>query len=380
MRGWLIFVGWVLSIVCLSAQDNAFRFSGQLSGWTQYAPDYKPNVWLGGRYLPQLNMQYRLSDSRLLDVELSANVRGEMAFNPWHADHLSGRIKPYRAWARYSTAQLEVRAGLQKINFGSAMMFRPLMWFDKMDPRDPLQLTDGVWGGLVRYYFLNNANLWFWALLGNKEVKGWESVPTQAKRPELGGRFQWPLTGGEMALSYHFRKADITAPAVSDPSFAEGPVAEHRLGFDTKLNLNVGLWLEGSWTHLTRDVGVMTNQLLMTLGTDYTFPWGNGLAATFEQVVFDGSREAFAFDQTTTFSGLSLSYPVGLFDNLQGMIYYDWVNQNVYPFLNWQRQYNSLTFYLMGYWNPKTYLVPGMSLGESRFGGKGVQLMVVWNH
>lgn len=50
----------------------------------------------------------------------------------------------------------ELRLGLQKINFGSAQLFRPLMWFDKMDPRDPLQMTDGVWGALYRYYFRNN--------------------------------------------------------------------------------------------------------------------------------------------------------------------------------------------------------------------------------
>jgi hypothetical protein len=66
----------------------------------------------------------------------------------------NGDIKPYRLWARYSTSQLEIRAGLQKINFGSANILRPLMWFDQMDPRDPLQLTDGVWGILGRYYTL----------------------------------------------------------------------------------------------------------------------------------------------------------------------------------------------------------------------------------
>ena len=68
---------------------------------------------------------------------------------------------------RYSSDQFELRLGLQKINFGSASMLRPLMWFDQMDPRDPLHLTDGVWGLLARYYFLNNANIWLWGLYGN---------------------------------------------------------------------------------------------------------------------------------------------------------------------------------------------------------------------
>lgn len=34
--------------------------------------------------------------------------------------------------------------------------------------REPSQLTDGVYGVLVKYYFQNNANLWAWGLIGNK--------------------------------------------------------------------------------------------------------------------------------------------------------------------------------------------------------------------
>ncbi|WP_280764443.1 hypothetical protein [Parabacteroides sp. PFB2-10] len=378
-RGYLFLLGWMLSISILSAQKSSFRYSGQLSGWGLYAPDYASDVWLGGRYLPQFNGQYRLDENRLFDVEISANLFGDMSLR-FDEDRMTGDIKPYRAWARYSTSQLEIRAGLQKINFGSAMMFRPLMWFDKMDPRDPLQLTDGMWAGLLRYYFLNNANLWFWVLMGNKDIKGWESVPTNRKQPEAGGRFQWPVSQGEMAVSYHFRPVDFGASSAYSSLLSDRSVAEHRIGFDTKLNLTVGLWLEASWTHLAKDAGIMTNQTLITLGTDYTFPWGNGLTATLEQVVFDGSRQAFSFDNTATFSGLSLSYPIGIFDNLQGMVYVDWANHEAYNFLNWQRQYNSLTFYLMAYWNPARFSIPGMTSADNRFMGKGMQLMVVWNH
>ncbi|MDR1585772.1 MAG: hypothetical protein LBS07_06360, partial [Prevotellaceae bacterium] len=105
---------------------------------------------------------------------------------------------------------MEVRLGLQKINFGSAQLFRPLMWFDAIDPRDPLQMTDGVWGGLFRYYFQNNANFWLWTLYGNDEVKGWETAPSAQSLPEIGGRVQLPLKQGEVALSYHLREADFS--------------------------------------------------------------------------------------------------------------------------------------------------------------------------
>src|SRR5690606_40300081 len=105
--------------------------------------------------------------------------------NQWNSN---GRIKPYRLWARYSGNQFELRAGLQKINFGSATILRPLMWFDQMDIRDPLQLTDGVWAMLGRYYFLNNANIWLWVLYGNEDPKSWETFRSEEHTSELQSR------------------------------------------------------------------------------------------------------------------------------------------------------------------------------------------------
>jgi hypothetical protein len=69
-----------------------------------------------------------------------------------------------------------------------------------------------------------------------------------------------------------------------------------------------------------------------------------------------------------------------MIDNLSAMTYYDWTNNDSYIFLNWKRQFNHISFYLMGYWNPKTYILPGQSAGNSRFAGKGLQIMLVWNH
>ena len=112
---------------------------------------------------------------------------------------------------KFSGDQFEVRAGLQKINFGSASMLRPLMWFDQIDPRDPLQLTDGVYVLLGRYYFLNNANIWVWALYGNDSRKGWEQIPSLKKVPEFGGRLQLPVSHGELGTTYHYRVADASS-------------------------------------------------------------------------------------------------------------------------------------------------------------------------
>jgi hypothetical protein len=369
-----------ISISSYAQSDKSFRYSGQLSGWAQYAPDISPEGWLGGRYLPQANYKVSLEKGRLFDFELSANIFGDAGFTSFDNVTSSGKIKPYRVWARFSTERLELRLGLQKINFGSAQLFRPLMWFDQLDPRDPLQLTDGVWGVLGRYYFQNNTNLWLWGLYGNGNAKGWELFPSQKQSPEGGGRVQVPVPSGEAGLSYHYRTAHTGALQESGHLFPSGQTGEHRLGLDVRLDVVVGLWFESSWTKSAGDLGRYTNREMMTLGSDYTFGIGNGLTATFEQLLSTYDREAFRFDNAVTFSGLSLSYPVGMFDNLSSIACYDWENRNMYFFLNWKRQLNHFTFYLMGYWNPQSYLLPGQSTDSNRFAGKGLQVMVVWNH
>lgn len=359
--------------------SDSLRFSGQLSGWAQYAPDIQPEGWLGVRYIPQLNFEFPFNKRNLFDFEVSANIYGEAGFSPFDSLYNNEKIKPYRAWVRYSGSRMELRAGLQKINFGSALLFRPLMWFDSLNPRDPVQLTDGVWGLLFRYYFQNNANLWFWSLYGNKNSKGLEVSRTHWRTPEVGGRIQLPVPRGEAAVSYHYRKADVTRPGGELPIQQNG-IGENRIGLDIRLDVTVGLWAEASWTHLNKNMGVFTNQEMLTVGTDYTFAIGNGLSLTFEQFIYTSDQKAFAMDNTLSLSGLSLSYPLTLFDNLRTVVYYDWNNTEGYYFADWQRQLNHFTFHVMAYWNPDKVQMITQSLSSNRFAGKGIQLLVVWNH
>jgi hypothetical protein len=169
----IVFVISFFLPISTGAQDT-LRFSGQFSSWINASTGSELPLHGGVRYIPQLNIEMPFSETRLLDMEFSANIFGSTDLSPFDTISASGEIKPYRIWMRYTTDQFELRLGLQKLNFGSAYMLRPLMWFDQIDPRDPLQLTDGVWGLLARYYFLNNANLWLWGLYGNNEKRGWE--------------------------------------------------------------------------------------------------------------------------------------------------------------------------------------------------------------
>jgi hypothetical protein len=361
----------------LVAQDS-LAFRGQLSAWALYNGGLDLPVYMGGRYIPQLNYEIKLQNDNLIDFEASVNINGNFGFHPFDTLNSSGQIKPYRLWGRYSSRQFEVRVGLQKINFGSANLLRPLMWFDEVDPRDPLGLTDGVWGILGRYYFLNNVNIWLWVLYGNNEPRGWDFAGTNKDYPELGGRFQIPVPSGEAALSYHHRISDTRGLNETIPEYAR--IQENRFGFDARIDLVVGAWLEASWVNSNMDLGILTNQEFINAGVDYTFGIGNGLYVIFEQLLATYDERAFAFENTTNFSLMSVSYPVGIFDHISGIIYYDWDNKSLYNFINWEKQFRIITMYLMAYWNPEDYRIPAQDATQNLYAGKGIQIMFVLNH
>ncbi|MFW6100709.1 MAG: hypothetical protein ACOC90_04930 [Bacteroidota bacterium] len=376
--GFIFLLFPLLTAAQLYTPGDSLLVQGQFSAWSHYNPGNALPVQLGGRYIPRVNYELRWPERHQLDLEASVNLYGTSSWKDFNEAAYDGKVKPYRAWARYSTRQLELRLGLQKINFGSAGMLRPLMWFDRIDPRDPLQLTDGVWGLLGRYYFLNNANIWLWGLYGNNKIKGWELFKTRQDHPEIGGRVQVPIPSGEAAITYHHRVADSRDSELMTPSLSSIP--EHRLGLDARVDYVVGLWMEGAWVRKTKNLGLYTHQEMMNVGIDYTFGIGNGLSATLEHLLAAYDTQAFGLENTTSFSALSLSYPVGMFDNLVAIVYRDWTNDQLYNFVNWQRQYDRITLHLMAYWNPDHYNLPARGGAENLLGGRGIQLMLVFNY
>jgi hypothetical protein len=91
-------------------------------------------------------------------------------------------------------------------------------------------------------------------------------------------------------------------------------------------------------------------------------------------------EKPFDFGNTTTFSLMNISYPIGFFDNLSAIIYYNWTDNSIYNYINWHKQFNKISFYIMAYWNPDVYRIPTQSTIENLYGGKGIQLMLVFNH
>ena len=358
----------------LGSNADTLMLRGQLSAWANYNITNNDGLF-GGRYMPELSYDRNFRNSNRLYIETSANIFGNWP-NSSATDEV---IRPYRAWVRFSTPQFEVRAGLQKINFGSATILRPLMWFDQIDPNDPLQLTDGVWGLLSRYYFLNNTNFWLWGLYGNNEPKGWEQMGTLKKSPEFGGRLQIPIGLGEAAVTFHHRK--VKSKSIFDEfMLLPDKFTENRLGLDAKIDWVVGFWIEGAWTNSRENIGLLTNQTLLNIGADYTFAIGNGLQVMCEHLIATMDFKPFEFKNRVDFSVASLSYPIGIFDTVGAMFYYSWDMKQVYSFVNWQRTYNKISLHLMAYWNPETFSLPQQNFQNNFFGGKGVQFMFVYNH
>lgn len=372
----LIFTTILLSNF-LIAQDTLI-FKGQFSSWLNYNSENDLSLWAGAHYIPQLNYFFSAKNDQLFDTEVSVNIFGSLGTDFSDSLYSDGQIKAYRAWMRYSGQQFELRAGLQKINFGSAIMLRPLMWFDEMDARDPLNLTDGVWGLLGRYYFLNNANIWTWVLYGNEKPRGWEIAERNTHYPEFGGRLQFPFSNSELGFSYHHQNIDTRL--LDDAAIRTDNIIENKMGFDIKIDWHIGLWFEGVWSVKNADLGMLKNQEMMTLGMDYTFGIGSGLYFVAENLIAANDEKAFDFKQPINFTAASFSYPVGLFDNVNAIFYYDWTNQAIYNFVNWQKQFNKISIHLMAYWNPVNSLLPTAGGTSKLYNGKGIQIMFVFNH
>lgn len=371
---------------CLSAKaQDTLWFKGQFSNWLLLNSETELPFWGGSRYIPQLNYETKFKDHKLLDFEISANIFGTAATN-FNSLYTNGDIKPYRLWARFSGKQFELRLGLQKINFGSATMLRPLMWFDGVDARDPLSITDGVYGLLGRYYFLNNANIWLWGLYGNNNTRGFEFIPRKENSFEFGGRIQIPAGNSEMGFTYHYNTLNSSGFESLMPAFAE--IGEHKFGYDIKVDWVTGLWFEaglsvlrpGSANTKAQKIGSYKNQEFITLGADYTFGIGNGIYTVFEHFIGANDEKIFRFAEPINFSALMATYPVGMFDNLSAMLYYDWANGGVYSFLNWQKQFNKSSLHFIAFWNPETISLPTAQSDINLFGGKGIQIMFVYNH
>jgi hypothetical protein len=302
------------------------------------------NRQAGIRYIPEI--VYSVPAAKRTEID------ADIALNSYVSDSNSD-LKLYRFWARYSAPRTEARLGLQKINFGPARILRSLMWFDRLDYRDPLRLTEGVYGFLLRRYFLNNANIWTWILYGNGGTKGLETVETHRRRPEFGGRYQFPFRKGEVSFSLHRR-------------FTESGGHENRLGFDAMWDIGPGIWFENAISEIRQADEESGWRNFLTIGTDYTFDILTGVHVLYEHFIF--SKESLTEAHV---SALSADLSVSMIDRLNGVCYYDWEGRKTYGYLGLERAYDK--------WRIILSVFSGMD-EQNLYSDAGANLMVIFNH
>jgi hypothetical protein len=332
------------------------------------------------RYQPDLTLRVPLGDT----TDLTGFASGEALFRSriraLDTVEGEGELSLYRLWLRYAGSRTELRAGRQKLSFGSATLLRPLMWFDSIDPRDPLQLTEGVDGLLGRVFFDNNANIWLWGLYGNEDPKGWELFPTEKDEVEYGGRVQWPLGNGEIAATYHHRIADLGALVGPVPPGVDTRATENRYALDGKWDLTVGVWFEAVLVH--QDAALLPRpwRRIAVVGVDYTFGIGDGLTALAEHLVAGDGEEAFGRGENTSYSAFSLRYPWGVVDEFSLIVNHDRDAGDWYNFLEWRRIYDRWSFHLMGFANPNEAADTPLMQEGGLLSGTGGRLLIAFNH
>jgi hypothetical protein len=363
-----------------AVQSKRLSFRGEASATATINEVAPRSTYLSGRYLPEVFMETSLPRGRTLDALVSMNAKATVQVTSLEETESDAQGELYRGWLRYGANQFESRIGLQKIAFGSATLLRPLMWFDRLDPRDPLQITDGVYALLMRYYLLSNANIWFWGLIGNDETKGWELLPTTSDDPEIGARLQIPTGPGEAAFSYHHRQVDLVPLIPPGAPNAESSTPEHRFALDGKWDVHVGLWFEAVLIHQRSELLSRPYRRLMVVGSDYTFGLGEGLTVLGEQFVTDSSERAFGSGDGFSTSAFSTRYRWGVVDELSAIFYYDWDQNHAFRFATWRRTYDRWAFHLILFANPRESGSTPVQPSSDLLAGSGVQVLISFNH
>ena len=275
--------------------------------------------------LPKADFVQELTDGMQLELDSKLNLYTHIR-NDSTAD-----LDLYRLKLSLMMAQAEWRLGLQEIILGPSRMLKTLDWFGAPGFLNPLKQTPGVWSLLHRYYFMNDINVWFW---GVYDFDDKEKNPENT--PEFGGRIQVPFLGGETAISFN---------AIKTSSNAHNKKTS--LALDGQWDIGVGLWFEASISGFFHNNSTHEHDLIksITIGSDYTFSFGNGLYTIVEHKILDevidfynNKVDQFSY-QATVFH---LSYPITLMDNISAIGYVDWKYESYTQSLGWERIYDLL--------------------------------------
>ena len=290
-------------------------------------------------WTPEFSLQVPLSDVYRLQAEYSMQAR---ANSIWQDSQQEGNIslKSYRYWVRVSTAQSELRVGLQRLSFGTAQVLRPLMWFDQINPTDESEETRGVTAILARHYLSNNGSLWAWGILSDGRIKGNELIGSEDNSIEFGGRISYPIGNQDIGVVFHQRKLRA--------ELAGQKATEQRLGMDFRADWAFGLWLESSVSHFSKAAMLpYENSVTTSLGIDYTISAGNGLYLLWENLISHaGGEQVSSLRNRDALAAIMMDYPLGLLDKVTLLNIYDYKAQKSLHTVIFRRAYDYLGFEL----------------------------------
>ncbi len=376
MRQKTFFISILFStIFCTSstpALSRSFEFSGEAAAFVQGAFHPK-TAGVGFRFLPAADLAKQISSVWSFRGNLTFYVAANGEGTRGQSWQQNASVQIYRGYLEASTNWLQIRLGTQNISFGAARLFRPEMWFDRVDPRDPLRLSTGVNSALLRYYFPNNASLWVWLVQGSGKTKGLEFFASKKNTPEFGGRLEWPFLKGNWGFSVHKRRiAANKLPLPGDFKLN----SEERLGLDVTWDIGVGLWLEWAISHYGPKPPWEWKQM-GTIGTDYTFSIGNGLYLLEETFLLRADR-ALLGETNRIFEGVMATYPLNLLFQVSAISVYDWKSGLFFHYVSLQKTTDHYRLVGAVFDFPETdSFWPGNL--SAALQGKGAQIMFIWN-
>jgi hypothetical protein len=313
------------------------------------------------RYLPELAQDWGVSNSFDLRAELAGAISGSVS----GGDELTGdfELNLHRCWVRLNRHLWELRAGLQKLNFGPARVLRVLRWFDTVNPSDPTGYSKGVTGVTLRVTPTPLSTVRGWMLVDDS---GTQQLETEQSTIAAGGRIQLPAGRGELALTGHTRRLEDSG-------------RENRIALDGSWDLGVGLWFESLLQHNdVQNLAPWSN--LTTYGVDYTFDWGNGLHLLSELLVahsgfdFAGSSDNVSQSHYTAFMA---DYPLTIFDSLSLLMLLDDENSS-FVMLDWGHLTDYWSLHLQGFLSDNVSSA-ALALNENT-PDNGVRILAIYNH
>ena len=307
--------------------------------------DNSYNMELG--YIPKISSSLMIGDNSMIDFEYAQYIFKN------HNNYDGNQIisNKYRSWIRFSNNHLDLRIGLQKITFGTALFLRPLAWFDSLDFRFTTGQTDGVEALRLILSPSNSLAIWLWSIDNNISNKSY------------GGRIEIANEVGDWGFTY-YKDFGSNASTQGDLLFSEN----NRLGIDYRYDGNFGFWIEGCYF----DFIDIDDSIFLTLGFDYTLPISNGLLISTETMFSE--IDLLNVIEKQTYTVFHLSFPIDHINHLTFFSLQDWKDRgpmskvdNNSNNIRWSTTYDSFNIDYMFTLNPGKF-------------NDVFQIMFIYNH